>query len=77
MHLRHYLETNRIYFYEFAAKIGVTPTYLSDIVRGQRKPSLKLLIKIVEASNGAVSYDDVVKSTPADSKRQPKKIIAQ
>lgn len=36
---------------DFAAAIGVTPPYVSQIANGKRQPALDLALKIVELAN--------------------------
>lgn len=42
---------------EFAAKVDIRPPYLSQLLSGQRKPSLALMLRIQEASEGEVDLN--------------------
>lgn len=39
---------------DWAAKIGVSAPYLSDLVNGKRVPSLAVAVRIERVTNGAV-----------------------
>lgn len=57
---------------EFAEAIGVSPTYLSQILGGWRRPSLELAVKIERITNGEVPCSAWVDGdAPADAKGQP------
>lgn len=43
---------------QFAARIGVSASTITRIVRGERRPNLETLQKIVRATEGAVTADD-------------------
>jgi len=40
---------------EFAASIGTSPSYLSQLLSGHRKPSFRLMLEIETATGGVVS----------------------
>jgi transcriptional regulator with XRE-family HTH domain len=45
----------------FAEKVGISPSFLNEIVQGTKAPSLAVAIKIAEAADGAVSMASLVK----------------
>lgn len=40
---------------KFAALVNVSPSHLSEILSGAKTPSLKVAVRIAEATGGAVS----------------------
>ncbi len=42
---------------DFASKIGVAPSYLSQLLSGRRRPRLDLMLRIQEASDGEVDLN--------------------
>ncbi len=54
MTLSEYLKTNGIRQTRFAEKMGMSNSYLSQIVSGDRKPSLTLALRIQAETGGAV-----------------------
>lgn len=59
MHLDYYLWINKIKFKDFAAKIGIGPNHLSNIVRKKMIPSLLTAIKIHKGSDHQVSFEEM------------------
>jgi DNA-binding transcriptional regulator YdaS (Cro superfamily) len=59
MELHEYIKNNGVN--NLAEKIGTNPLYLRQIGWGKAKPSFVLAIKIVEATNGQVTFDDLAK----------------
>lgn len=43
-----------------AARLGITPTQYCDIVAGRTEPSAARMRQIIEATNGAITADDLV-----------------
>ena len=43
-----------------AEKLGITPTYLSMLLRGMRKPSLELAMKIQYETDRKVTVKDLI-----------------
>lgn len=39
---------------DFAARLGLSPSYLCEIVRGRKTPGLRLAVRIERATGGAV-----------------------
>lgn len=52
MNLNTYLNDKRKK--DFAEKIGTSPSYLSQLLSGHRRPSFSLMVRIKDATNGAV-----------------------
>lgn len=61
MELDYYLYKNKIKHKDFAKKIGLVPHRLSVIVHKRASPNLVTAIKIHEASEGKVSYKELVR----------------
>ena len=72
MDLRTYLFMNRLRVDQLAKKLKVTPQYLSLISNGKQKPSLQLAIKLVRASKGEISPEDIYPELFDEYKRSPK-----
>ena len=60
MGIKEYLAANNIMCKDFAAKCGITPTYLSMIIHGRRPCSKKKAIRIEEESDFAISKIDLM-----------------
>ena len=52
----------------FATKAGISPAYLSQILRGKRTPSLAVITRIHKVTNDLVAVGDWVGS---DSQSEP------
>lgn len=52
---------------KFAADVGITAQYLSNLRKARRRPSLPLALRIQAASDGAVSVTD----WPEEVQREP------
>lgn len=66
MDLRDYLFLARINFEDFAKYIGTTRRSLHYIMNGSANPKLSLVRKIVKATDGQVTYDDIKTSEDED-----------
>jgi transcriptional regulator with XRE-family HTH domain len=55
MTLAEYLATRRKK--DFAEKLGTSPSYLSQLLSGHRKPGRKMMLKIQESTDGAVDFN--------------------
>ncbi|MBC7156376.1 MAG: helix-turn-helix transcriptional regulator [Rhodobacteraceae bacterium] len=51
---------------EWAARFGVSEPYLSDLLRGNRRPSLDLACRIERATGGAVPALSWVPAAPTE-----------
>ena len=60
MELREYLFRHRKTQKEMAEKLGVSVNHFSLIVRGERKPSVTLAIKIEEVTEGEVTKEELI-----------------
>lgn len=58
MQLEKYLEIKNIPWYKFAVKVGVSPTSVYDWINGKKFPRPKNIIKIFDATKGAVNIQD-------------------
>src|SRR5579862_927567 len=72
MILKKYLARENLKPAAFAARIGVSPSTVSRFLRRERRPSLDLMRKIAEATDGEVAdlqdfIDDFPIAAPADA----------
>jgi len=51
---------------QIAELLGVTPSYITYLNQGKRMPSGTLAKKIVEISDGAVTYEDLFDTEPKE-----------
>lgn len=68
MHLKTWLEVNKIRQHDFAEKIGITRSYLCSILNGHRKCGKYLAKRIEKHTKGDISYDDIVSGNPFPKK---------
>ena len=61
MDLKKYLEEKMIIKRKFAQKVGITEATLHRIMSGTALPSGKTAQKIVELTNGQVTFEDLFK----------------
>ncbi len=61
MELKKYLESNYITKRGFAKKLGVTESTLYNIISGRAYPAAKVAQKIVELTNGEVTFEELFK----------------
>lgn len=62
MKLKQYLKENKITQLEFAEKLGITRVHLNYICADTPyKPSVKLADKIEKATDGAVSFEELLR----------------
>lgn len=59
MDLREYLFKKKIKHEDFAKRVGTTRRTLFYIMAGTSNPKFSLIKKIVEATNGQVTYEDI------------------
>ncbi|MHB8568997.1 MAG: helix-turn-helix domain-containing protein [Metallibacterium sp.] len=57
--LKQYLERNQITQRDFSFKINYAEQNLNKILSGKFKPSICTASKIVKATNGEISYEDL------------------
>uniref|UniRef100_UPI00345C561D helix-turn-helix transcriptional regulator n=1 Tax=Roseovarius sp. BRH_c41 TaxID=1629709 RepID=UPI00345C561D len=55
MNLDTYLKSVKCTQRQFAAKLNVSPSYLNEIVKGTKSPSLSLAIRIENETGGEVA----------------------
>jgi plasmid maintenance system antidote protein VapI len=60
MELDYYLFKNKMKIKDFAEKIGIFPHNVSRIVNRKVTPHLVIAIKIHKATDGLVSYEEMV-----------------
>lgn len=63
--LQKYLEGRRKA--NFAEEIGTSPSYLSQLLSGHRRPSFRLMLKIQEATGGDVPVSAWVEQSGEDA----------
>jgi len=59
MNLSEYLKINGISHEVFAQKIGVTRSFITNVLNGKRNPSLKLCLKIEAATKRKVKTKEL------------------
>lgn len=52
---------------DFARLIGTSPSYLSQILSGHRRPSIEMMGRISRASDGVVDFNSWSSDVPAPS----------
>lgn len=77
MKLYEYLKNKKITQAAFAKQLGVHITHFSKIVLQKQNPSVSLAQKIVDITNGEVSYEDLIiqcerKVCPTCGRKLPK-----
>ena len=55
-----YLKANNLNRSQFAKKLGISPTHMSDICNGKKVPSLALARHIIEVTKGEVTVADLL-----------------
>lgn len=60
MRLSEYLKETKLTQEEFAALVGVTRPFITNILNGKRNPSIQLAIRIDEVTNGKVPLKDLL-----------------
>jgi len=58
MKLQKYLDDNGIKKKFFAEKIGLSPSGLTQLLRGKARVTVELVNKIYEETNGQVAFED-------------------
>jgi len=71
MKLADYLKKNDLTHENFSKKVGVTRPVITQILGGKRNPSLKLVKRIEEETNGEVGFHDLF-NPDVPSKRRRK-----
>lgn len=59
MKLAEYLKQNKISHAAFAKKVGVSRPLITRISNRKRNPSIRILVKICELTNGAVTAPEL------------------
>lgn len=60
MKLEEYLSKNHLTHEAFSQKVDVSRVQITKIINGHVSPSAKLMKKIKQATNGKVSYEDLI-----------------
>lgn len=63
--LRTYRQRNNLTLAELALRAKTTEGTISRIERGTLRPTFELLRRLVAATDGEVTADDIIASTPA------------
>lgn len=63
--LNEYLKASGETQARFAARVGLSQSYLNEISRGLKTPSLPVALKIVAATGGVVALSSLVSSETA------------
>lgn len=67
MKLETYLSENQIKPTAFAAEIGVAPSTITRLLKGERSPRLDLIMLIKEKTGGQVTADDFFEPLTAEN----------
>ncbi len=59
MNLEEYLKKHSLTHKEFGEMIDVSPSYVTRIVNGKKNPSLALMRRIIDFTNGEVTVGDL------------------
>lgn len=59
MRLEEYLRINNISKTDFARSIGMSIAHITNICNGWKNPSIKVIRKIIEATDGQVNVADL------------------
>ena len=62
MKLREYMDAHNLTLQRFGERVGCSHTTVLRIARGDRGASRRLMLRIVEATAGEVSLEELVKS---------------
>lgn len=65
--LEQYLADEKQTQRDFARAMGMSPSYINEIVKGVKCPSLSLALKIVKATGGKVSIAALLRQAEADA----------
>lgn len=65
MTLEQYLAEEKQTQRDFAQSLGMSPSYMNEIVKGVKCPSLSLALKIVNATDGKVSIAALLRQAEA------------
>ena len=58
--MKEYLFRNNLTVKEFAFQLKISASYLYQLINGDRKPSLKLALKIEECTRGAIDINQLL-----------------
>jgi transcriptional regulator with XRE-family HTH domain len=58
MKLKQYLKDNGLHGNAFAKRVGISASYLSQVINGKLPPSMTLKILIAKETNGAVDVSE-------------------
>jgi transcriptional regulator with XRE-family HTH domain len=78
MKLEEYIKSHGLNLNKFAVKVGVSRVQITRLIKGQQNPSAHLTHKIMEITNGEVTFQDLFNpSAPSrlDVHRKKKKLI--
>ncbi len=62
MTLAEWIEAEGITRAAAAERLGLSPSYLTELCQGKRNPSAGLAIRIVDASDGSITFRELVSS---------------
>ena len=58
MKLEHWLSKNDVQASDFAREVGISPSTVTRLINGERRPSGRMLQKIYLATKGKVAFAD-------------------
>lgn len=59
MDIKTFLMHKKISREDLAQMVGIKPSYLNHLITGQRKASVKLIVRFVQVSEGLISPKDL------------------
>ena len=68
--LEEYIAQSDLSRREWAARLGITPSYLSLIISGHKLPSLRVAGRIEEATDGKVRCSDLISAFDGEAPDQ-------
>ncbi|MCB9093241.1 MAG: helix-turn-helix transcriptional regulator [Halobacteriovoraceae bacterium] len=73
MDLERYLKKHSLTHKEFGEIIDVSQSYVTRIIGGQKNPSLALMRRIIESTNGEVTVEDLFNPNAPSRLKKKKK----
>jgi transcriptional regulator with XRE-family HTH domain len=59
MEIKPFLKKYNIKAQDFASALGITPQYLSRIIKKKQKPGRDLIVKIIDLTSAEVTFKDL------------------
>lgn len=65
MKLTDYISSKKMTASQFAGEVGVPASTITRLLRGERRPGINLISRIVQATEGRVTAEDFLPPAPA------------